>query len=43
MKFQFWDLWGTIVALAQLNDKSFFVTGKSKDEAIANAYQFATR
>lgn len=42
MKFQFWTLWGTIVALANLNGKNFYVTGKTKDEVIAKAWQLAT-
>ena len=42
MKFQFWTLWGTIVALATLGEKHFYVTGKSKDEVIARAWSLAT-
>lgn len=42
MQFRFWNLWGTIIALAKLNGKNFYVTGKSKDEVIAKAWQLAT-
>ena len=41
MKFQFWTLWGTIVALVKSDNKMFYVTGKSKDEVIAKAWQLA--
>lgn len=42
MNFQFWELWGTIIALAKFNGNNFYVTGKTKDEVIAKAWQLAT-
>ena len=39
MKFQFWTLWGTIIALVKSDNETFYVSGKSKDEVIAKAYQ----
>lgn len=39
MTFKFWNLWGTIIALATYNGKEFMASGKTQDEAIAKAYQ----
>jgi len=42
MTFQFFDLWGTIIAFAQYQDKKFSASGKTKDEAIAKIWKLAT-
>lgn len=42
MTFQFWNLWGTIIALATYRDKKFYASGKSKDEVIAKVYELAS-
>lgn len=42
MTFQFWNLWGTIIALATYGDKKFYASGKSKDEVIAKVYELAS-